>query len=1666
MTSPLHQLLRDLDAAGVTLSLAGDALRFAAPPGAMTPALRERLAAHKPALVELLRGGPVTSQAIAAIAPAARPARIPLSFAQQRLWFLDRIGSGAAYNMASYRRLSGELDAGALERALGAILARHESLRTTFHDHDGEPYQRVEPPAAFHLPLVDLAAQSADARAAELHALCVEHALRPFDLARDLPLRATLVRLGAREHVLLLDMHHIASDGASIGALERELRALYTGLAAGAAIDAIELPALAVQYPDFAIWQRDRLHGEPLAALLHHWERELAGAPVLHRVPLDHPRPRELGVAGDLVHFALDAATTARLRELARAGGTTLFTALLAGFFALIARLGGQDDILVGVPVANRTRRQLEPLIGFFVNTLVVRADLSADPAFTALLAQVAATSERAFAHQDLPFEVLVDAIRPERDLAYNPLVQLAIVLQEEPLAGFAVPGVEFGPPEFEGLAARLDLEIHLWPAGDALAGHCIFRRDLFERARIEALAGQLTALLAAAALRPDTPVSQLDLVGADERARLLAAWNATHTEFPADRCTHELVAEHAARAPDRLAVVYDGHADALTYGELAARAHRLAHHLRDTAGGAGIRPGDLVGIYLERSPDLIVAMLAVLVAGAGYVPLDTTYPERRVAFMIDDTRMRAIVTTTALAARLSAAPCAIVRLDAAADAAAIVARPTSAPPVAQRPGDAAYIIYTSGSTGTPKGVVVDHRAINRLVRDTDYIALGPGDRVAQASNASFDAATFEIWGALANGATLVGIPREILLEPIELAACLRRHRVGALFVTTSLFNQIARAQPDAFATLDHLLFGGEAVDVAAVRLVCERGAPRRLLHVYGPTESTTFATWHLVTDVVADATTIPIGLPLANTTAFVLDRHRAPVPLGAPGELYLGGDGLAHGYLRRDELTRERFVDSPFGPGRLYRTGDLVRRRLADGAIEFLGRVDQQIKLRGFRIELGEVEAVLRGHGGVQDAVVALRQDPPGDKRLVGYLVPSDAAYEVAIEEHHASWQALYATTYGESAASAAPAFNLAGWNSSYTGEPIGEAAMAEWALHIVADLRALAPAGARVLEIGCGTGLLLGRLAPGCAEYIGTDYSAQAVALIERLRREDPALAHVCVEQRMADDFRALPAGGFDLVVINSVVQYFPDVRYLVRVLAGACRLVRPGGHVYVGDVRDLRLLDAYHASILWHQRRGAIARDELARRVRARVDDEEELLVDPALFAELAQHLPEVAAVAIELQRGSHHNELTKFRYQVTLRIGEPPPAPAPCDAHAWDPASWSVERLAAILRRDAPAALRVRGIPNARLADDLALVRWLGGDRARQPEPAAGEPGVDPAQLVALAERSGYRVALASVASDRGAFDAVFARGAADPRAWLALARTATRKLDTCASHPLLRQVARSLIPAARAHVAAGLPEYMVPSAFVVLDHLPITPNGKVDREALPTPRTAPADDRARTAPRGDVEQRLAQIWCDVLGLAAVGADDNFFDLGGDSIRSIQIVTRARQAGLELTTRQIFSTPTLAGLAAVARAGGGEAHRDRTSASVDAAPLTPIQRWFFAGAPAPCDHFNQSVLVELDPAVDPARLERALAAVVRHHDALRARFVAGEAGAWVQRGTSDLVPALVVATTADLVAATAAIQASLDLRAGRLVAAALVARADRAPALLVTDRKSVV
>ncbi|HBL31656.1 MAG TPA: non-ribosomal peptide synthetase, partial [Acidobacteria bacterium] len=905
---------------------------------------------------------------------------LPLSFAQQRLWLIDQLEGGSLYNMPFALRMSGELSVPVLTRVLAEVVRRHEVLRTVFPGDGGQPRQVVLPAAGPAVALVDLTALSPALRRPVAEGLVAAEALRPFDLARGPLLRAALWRLDAGEHLLLLTLHHMVGDGWSLGVLVREVTALYAAFAAGRPSP---LPELPVQYADFAVWQRSRLSGEVLEGEIRYWRDRLAGAPPLLELPTDRPRPTVQSFRGAARPVSLSPQLSAGLAALARREGATLFMTLAAAFGVLLSRWTGQTDLTLGTPVAGRRHLEIEGLIGFFVNTLVLRPDLSGAPRFADLVARVRREALDAYAHQDLPFEKLVEELAPERSLAHAPLFQVLFAWQNAADGELVLPGLRLTPLDLPEEAAKFDLSLALRETGGGIEGSLSYAADLFDAPTIDRLAAALPVLLAAAVESPALPVARLPLLEPSARHQMVVEWNATGTSWPSGATLPELFSRQAAAHPERIA--WELGEEELSYGDLATRSDAVARFL----GGQGVGGGDLVGICFAGSGALLVAMLGILKAGAAYLPLDPGYPRERLAWMLEDGGAPLLLTVAGLAPRLPPSRARVVRLDADWEEIAAARGAVSAP----RPPDPAYVIYTSGSTGRPKGVVVPHRAVVRLVVATDYVDLSAAGRMAQLSNLSFDAATFEIWGALLSGATLVGVPQETLLVPAELAAFLAAARIDVLFLTTALFNQVAQQAPGAFAPLHTVLFGGEAVDPGAVRKVLAGGPPQRLLHVYGPTENTTFSTWCRVEEVPARAVTLPIGRPIANSRAFLLDAGLQPVVLGGIGDLYLGGEGLAQGYWRRPELTAERFVESPALPGELlYRTGDRARLR-PDGQIEFRGRDDQQVKLRGFRIELAEIELALTATQGVVEAAVVLRADLPGGRGLVAYFVEEEGA-------------------------------------------------------------------------------------------------------------------------------------------------------------------------------------------------------------------------------------------------------------------------------------------------------------------------------------------------------------------------------------------------------------------------------------------------------------------------------------------------------------------------------------------------------------------------------------------------------------------------------------------------------------------------------------------------
>jgi amino acid adenylation domain-containing protein len=911
--------------------------------------------------------------------------KFPLSFAQQRLWFLDQLEpNSAVYNIPDMQQFSGPLNLAALERSMSELIRRHESLRTTFQSIDGEPVQVIAEAQPRKIEVIDLSHLPRAKREAEAQRMARDEGEVPFDLSRGPLFRFRLVKLEEEEHLLLLTMHHIIADGWSLGVLGRELSALYQAFSMD---QSSPLEELTIQYADFAVWQRQWLQGETLEKQLAYWREKLGGElPVLDLLT-DRPRPPVQTYRGSAEERILSAEVTERLKQVSTENGATLFMTLLAAFNVVLWRYTRQQDILIGSPIANRNRTEIEGIIGFFVNTLVLRSTVNPEMSFREFLAQVRETTLGAYGHQDVPFERLVEELQPERTLNRPPLFQVMLTLQtwEE----MHLDGLEMTSMNTKREVTKFDLSLFLSETEIGLYSWGAYNTDLFDGSTIARLLKHFHTLLEEIAANPDARLSELSLMTTEERQQF-EQWNQTQSEYEREKCVHQLVELQASRQPNALAVVYGE--KQISYGELNRRANRLAHYLRAHGVGLEIR----VGVLMERSANWIVALLGILKAGGVYVPLDGSYPAGRLRFMVEDAEIRLLLTQSGQP-RIEASE--VVFLD--QDWEWLESESTENPENFTQAEDLAYLMYTSGSTGQPKGVGVPHRAINRLVRNTNYVKFDESDRVAQISNASFDAATFEIWGALLNGSRVVVLEKETALSPKELKKQLVEHEISAMFLTTALFNQTALSRPEIFASLKYMIFGGDTADPRAVHRVLGEGRPEHLVNAYGPTENTTFTTWYDAQESDIGARMIPIGQPLSNTEVWVLDQQSRMVPVGVPGELCIGGDGLARGYIRRPELTAEKFVPHPYSRNagaRLYRTGDLVRYR-EDGNIEFLKRMDQQVKVRGFRVELGEIESTLNQYRAVMESIVVDRKDSSGDIRLIAYFVPEVGVEPTSLE-------------------------------------------------------------------------------------------------------------------------------------------------------------------------------------------------------------------------------------------------------------------------------------------------------------------------------------------------------------------------------------------------------------------------------------------------------------------------------------------------------------------------------------------------------------------------------------------------------------------------------------------------------------------------------------------
>lgn len=1478
--------------------------------------------------------------------PQPRTSDLPQSFAQERLWFMDQLTpTGTAYHMSASVTLEGVVDVGALEHSFTELIRRHETLRTRFDQAGGRAVQRIDPPGPFRLRRVDLSQLVEPHQSGAIKQWAGLEAHRPFDLHDGPLLRVWLLRLRQTRHLLQLTMHHIVSDGWSMTILLRDVSELY---AACLEHRTAALPELPVQYADYAIWQRSCLRGEVLAQELSYWRGQLAGAPSLLSLPTDLPRPVVKSFRGAKLDFTLARELSDALRELGRSEGATLFMTLLAALKVLIARYSAQTDFVIGAPIAGRGRREVEDLIGFFVNTLPLRTDLSGNPSFRQLLCRVKEVVLGAFSHQDLPFEKVVAELQPQRDLSRQPLFQVMLALHNTPKTSAHLPGIGLAHSAGEHISAQFDLAVDMYD-GAAVSGTLEYATDLFEQGTAQRMVGHFVKLLESTVRRPERCIWDLPLL-TDSELRQVLAWSATAGSDSDNRSIHERFTEQAQRAPDAVAIVHG--ARQVTYGELERQSGRLARRLRPFLTG----PETVVGVHAERSVEVIIGLLGIWKAGAVYLPLDPSQPPQRRAYLLRESGAEVLLCDSIVAADATIHQLAIVpSSENCAEAGYTTAQSSR---LTVWPESLAYIIFTSGSTGKPKGVMISQGALaNKIHSLGRRLRLQPGARSTLLAPVSVDTSIEQICLPLVHGGSLV-----IMDQPAQEAAAafwqhIERQQVQVLDCVPSFLAAVVEVMPQRLP-LAHLLVGGEKFPSELYRLLA-RHSGLRVTNIYGPTETTIDAlAYEIIDDGRAE---LPIGTALDNYRCHILDPRGNPVPVGVIGEIYIGGIGLARGYLGRSDLTAQCFVPDPFGNSeRLYRTGDRARYR-ADGNVEFLGRQDDQLKVRGHRVELAEVEAALREQSCVRRAVVLKELAEAGDVRLRAFVVPDVARLDANGSIDRASlsqaivheWTALFDNTYDSHTPGRGPTFQ--GWISSYTGELIPHCEMQEWLDTSVQRILAQAPK--RVLEIGCGDGLILQHLAPRCETYIGTDISSRVITDLEQWITGRKDLQHVKLSCRDATDLRDVPAGSVDTVVINSVVQYFPDVSYLVTVLGHAVAATAAGGRVFIGDVRDLKLLRTFHTSVQLAKANPALSLAQLRRRIARSLAHEKELALDPRLFRTLQEYFPRVQDVEILLKRGLADNELTRYRYDVVLHLDRITRSPAVISL-VWR-AGQTPEEVGAVLASRRPPSVFIRSVPNRRVRRDSATCELINTRDERSSvmdlsRELASLPlgGEDPESFWRLGEAQGYRVTVSwsDDASD-GSFDVLLTDCLAAAPPVMAAARLAARSLDRTEVLQQLGDFANEMMTEAlqyelsvflKDRLRHMLPEAMVPSSISLVTELPLTAGGKLDRDGL----LALLDDTTRVGERHEpasaVQRTLADIWRKLLRLENLALEDDFFELGGHSLMAMRLVAHVREElAVALPVRVVFEQSTLGELStwieserdALERAAGGLPHRLR-------------------------------------------------------------------------------------------------------------------------------------
>jgi amino acid adenylation domain-containing protein len=1450
----------------------------------------------------------------------------PLSPLQEGMLFHHLLHEHSdTYVLLTCLELQPSISVRALVDAIQKVIERHDILRTAvLWEKLPQPMQVVYRHAT--LPVERVALSGNGSPMEQIRGL-----MKPELQGMDLSV-APLVRLqvmpSAHDRTpwhAILKLHHLVCEHQSWHLIVEEVTACLDG-------HERELPSVAA-YRNYVAWSLERA-------------RRLDADGFFRKKLHDVTEPTApfglLDVHGDgsqveEARRELDSALSRQVRYQARRLGVTPARVFHAAWSLVVARTTGRDDVVYGTVLlaAERRRVDAQRMVGLFVSTLPLRIRLRN------VTAQQLVEQTRRELEELLEYEQasLTTAQRCSGVEGTAPL--FTTVLNYRRSVGHSVVSAGRNSSQSDHIRVTTNqfrtnypITIVVDDYGDDFAFTAQTDRRIDPDRVADYLQNALESLSNALARAPDTPATALDVLPEVERHQLLQGFSGDYGRAEQGGSIHERFEIQATLTPAAIAVSHEGML--ITYSELNRRANQLAHYLAERGAG----PDQLVGICAERSLEMVVGILAILKTGSAYVPLDPTYPPARLAYLLQDARPGMLLIHERLRTQLPTAPVKVVSID--AEWSNISARSAENLGLRSRPESLAYVIYTSGSTGSPKGVMVEHRNVTRLFSATEeWFRFDDADVWTLFHSFAFDFSVWELWGALLHGGRLVLVPHLTARSPKTFYELLCNEAVSILNQTPSAFVQLMEAhlQSSRKHALRAVIFGGETLELHTLRPWVERNGSQMplLVNMYGITETTVHVTYAALREAEIERGSVsPIGRPIPDLKTYLLDHRRQPVPIGVVGELYVGGAGVARGYLNRPELTAERFCPDAFSKdtgARLYKTGDLARWR-SDGSLEYLGRNDQQVKVRGYRIELGEIEARIAEHEQVRSVVVLAREDEPGDKRLVAYIIGDrhaarQAATQIAPDglrdDVISGWEKVFKETYD--AAGSVPGPSFIGWNSSDTGEPIPEPEMQEWLSSTVSRIAKCRPR--KALEIGCGVGLLLQHLAPRCSLYVGTDFSAAAIGHLRKWAIATKGLDHVQLLHRTATELMDFDSGAFDTVILNSVVQYFPDVEYLLAVLREAARLVAPGGRIFVGDVRDLQTLGMFHCALQLSKSAESVSAGQLRGRIARAIAQEKELVIDPAFFRMLPGRVQGISGVEIQLRRGRYLNELTRYRYDVVLRVGDAAEPLLLCDALSWREVGATVLDLERQLQCRRWPAVRVCNIPNIRVAREAAahkLVETVDGKSdlmtLRRQLKKVELAGVDPEALWDLGEKCGYEV---EVSRSEDAIECLDVRMIERSRANLITDDRPAPEIgqqqpwEAYVTDPLDVSFRQQLVPKLREYLSGRLPGYMVPSAWVVLKDLPLTNNGKLDRKALPAPQGRRGEMGEYVAPRTDLEQTLADIWAQVLQVDRVGALDNFFELGGHSLLIVQMIERLSRFGLHARVRSVYECQTLAALA---------------------------------------------------------------------------------------------------------------------------------------------------